>query len=89
MGLKIEEAEEIRAWMDLEGETFADFLFANGVFLMNASILVYQKSSILMLPIRLAMVGNRFRKHCLKDDKFWKNKRRNTQMNITYKGSFR
>lgn len=89
-GLIIKECCQIHDWMFAKGLTYADFLFANAVFIMNLSIVIVSKSNKFLAALRLAMATKYFiAVQALGEDAFWVNKKRNDEMVITYKGEFR
>lgn len=90
-GLDIKEACNIHDWMFKHGKTYADFLFANGIFQVNLTrIIVQQSANKFMIMLRLRRASKYFNAVAmLGQDAYWKNKRRNAGMHITYKGEFR
>lgn len=89
-GLNIKECCQIHDWMFLEGKTYADFLFANAVFIMNLAIRIIGLSNKFLAPIRLARATKYFLAvQTLGSDAFWVDKNKNDEMIITYKGEFR
>lgn len=90
IGLCINEACNIHDWMFKEGKTKADFIFANVMFLVNLIVIIINGSNIFTRAIRLFFAVNYFLAVALKGhDAFWKDKVKNDEMIITYKGSFR
>jgi hypothetical protein len=90
IGLCIKEACDIHDWMFKEGKTKADFIFANVMFLVNLIVIIINGSNIFTRAIRLFFAVNYFLAVALKgSDAFWKDKEKNDEMIITYKGSFR
>ena len=89
-GLSIKEACNIHDWMYNEVQTFADFLFANAMFLLNLVTLILHASNWFTKILRLSRATKYFLAVALKgEDAYWVNKKRNSLMHITYKGSFR
>jgi len=89
IGLCIKEACNIHDWMFHEGETKADFIFANVMFLVNLIAIIINGSNIFTRAIRLFFAVNYFLAVALKgQDAFWRDKVKNDEMKITYKGSF-
>lgn len=89
-GLNIKPCCQIHDWMFKEGKTYADFLFANAVFIMNLTITIVSFGSRWLAPFRLARATKYFLAvQVLGQDAFWVNKKRNNEMIITYKGEFR
>ena len=89
-GLNIKECCQIHDWMFLEGKTYADFLFANAVFIMNLAIRIIGLSNKFLAPIRLARATKYFLAvQTLGSDAFWVDKNKNDEMIITYKGEYR
>lgn len=88
-GLDIKLACNIHDWMYKEGETFADFLFSNAIFLLNLVSLVIAGSNWITRILRLSRASKYFLAVALKgQDAFWANKEKNMSMHISYKGSF-
>ncbi len=89
-GLDIKHCCQIHDWMFKYGITYADFLFANAVFIMNLTITIVSFSSRWLAPFRLARATKYFLAvQVLGQDAFWVNKKRNNEMIITYQGEFR
>ena len=90
-GLDISPACNVHDWMFEEGMTHADFLFANGMFQVNMTrIIVNESANKFMVMLRLRRASKYFDAVAtLGEDIYWKNKRRNNGMYITYKGEFR
>lgn len=89
-GLCIKKACDIHDWMYEEGETYADFLFANAIFLLNLCLIVINGSNWFTKFFRLARASKYFLAVAIEgQDAFWANKKRNKKMYITYKGEFR
>lgn len=89
-GLNIKVCCQIHDWMFAEGKTYADFLFANAVFIMNLAIVIISKSNKFIAPLRLARATKYFiAVQALGQSAFWKNKSENNIMSITYIGEFR
>lgn len=88
--LNIKECCQIHDWMFKFGKTYADFLFANAVFIMNLAIAIVSKSNKFLAALRLARATKYFMAvQTLGSDAFWVDKERNDEMVITYKGEFR
>jgi len=88
-GLPIVEACYVHDWMFEEGETLADFYFANAVFIMNIALLIGAGSRWLA-PLRLARATKYFMAvQELGSDAYWDGKNENSKMFITYIGEFR
>lgn len=86
-GLNIKECCKIHDWMFAEGKTYADFLFANAVFIMNLAIVIVSKSNKFLAPLRLARATKYFiAVQTLGSDAFWVDKNKNNELEITYKG---
>lgn len=89
-GLDITPACNIHDWMFEKGTTYGDFLFANAMFLLNLVLLVIEGSNWFMKILRLARATKYFLAVALKgQDAYWKNKTKNEEMHITYKGGFK
>lgn len=89
-GLDISEACNRHDWMCKYGKTYGDFLFANAMFLLNMVTIIINASNWFMKILRLSRATKYFIAVALKGhDAYWKNKKKNKQMEITYKGSFR
>ncbi len=89
-GLCVKEAFNIHDWMYAKGYTLADKLFADAIFRMNLSIIIDNNSNSFMSVLR----HSRAAKYYLAverwgDNNYWKNKTRNENLNITFKGEFR
>ncbi len=90
LGLSIKTPCNIHDVMFKEGKTQADFLFANAIFLLNLTITIINGSNWFMKPIRFWLATKYFIAVSLKGKSaYWKNKKINTGMYITYKGEFR
>jgi hypothetical protein len=88
-GLSIEVACDIHDWMFEEGLTWADFLFANAMFLLNLTILIIVGSNWFTMLPRLWLATKYFIAVALKGEKaYWVKKSKNKEMYISYKGSF-
>ena len=89
-GLDIKHCFQIHDWMFKHGITYADFVFANAVFIMNLTITIIAQSNKWLAPFRLAIATKYFLAvQTLGVDAYWKDKRRNDMMVITYVGEFR
>lgn len=89
-GLDIKHCCQIHDWMFKYGITYADFVFANAVFIMNLVITIVAHSSKWIAPLRLARATKYFLAvQTLGEDAYWKGKQRNDAMAITYTGEFR
>lgn len=89
-GLSIKKPCDIHDVMFKEGKTYADFLFANAMFLLNLTITIINGSNCFTMLPRLWLATKYFIAVALKGEKaYWVNKSRNEDMYITYKGSFK
>lgn len=89
-GLSVRVACDIHDWMFEHGKTYADFLFANAMFLLNLSVLIIKGSNWFTMLPRLWLATKYFIAVALKgQDAYWVNKPKNTEMFISYKGNFR
>jgi len=89
-GLNIKPCCQIHDWMFAEGKTYADFLFANAIFIMNLTITIVSFGNKWLAPIRLARATKYFLAvQTLGQDAFWIDKNKNDEMKITFKGEFR
>lgn len=89
-GLSIKKPCNIHDVMFEEGETYADFLFANAIFLLNMTIVIIVGSNWFTMLPRLWLATKYFIAVALKgEEAYWKKKRKNADMHITYKGSFK
>ena len=89
-GLNISEACNIHDWMFETGVTLADFYFSNAVFIMNLALIIVNKGSKWLAPLRLARATKYFiAVQQLGEGYYWCNTNANKDMNITYKGSFK
>ncbi|WP_455756479.1 hypothetical protein [Sulfurimonas sp.] len=89
-GLSIKKSCDIHDLMFQEGETRADFLFANAMFLLNLTITIINGSNWFSRLPRLWLATKYFIAVALKGEKsYWVNKTKNAEMHITYEGSFK
>jgi hypothetical protein len=89
-GLDIKEACNVHDWMYKEGTTKADFLFSNAIFLLNLVVIVIDGSNWFTKTFRLLRATKYFVAVAVAGSgAFWKDKKQNELLNITYKGSFR
>lgn len=88
-GLKITNSCHIHDWMFKEGKTLADMFFANSIFLHNLSVEIIAASNMLTKPLRLMRATKYFLVVVqFGSEAFWKDKKKNEDMNITFNGTF-
>ena len=88
-GLNVKICCEIHDWMFAKGKTYADFLFANAVFIMNLTIVI-SNNNLFLAPFRFSRATKYFLAvQTLGESNYWKNKRKNKVLNITFKGEFK
>lgn len=87
-GLSIKDSCNIHDWMWEHGTTLADKLFSDAIFLLNMAIQIINGSNLITQPIRLMRATKYFLAVVQVSDAYWKNKEKNEDMHITFKGTF-
>ena len=89
-GLNVRQACCIHDWMYYFGKTYADKLFADAIFLLNLTVMILDKSGWWSKLPRLLRATKYFVAVARYGDKsFFDDKEGNTDMYITFKGTFK
>lgn len=89
--LDVKEACNIHDFMTAKGITLVDFLFSAGMFIFNLTMIIwYGSSNKFMLTLRLARATKYFIAVVVFGlEHYFKDKKRNVENYISYKGEFR